>query len=385
MPSLAARTACVIGCAAMVVGVAGGCGDDNPPPLGSVTSHVEAGPPVFNTDAGGPPDCTKADPEAGVCGCTELDLLGDAPNMYFVLDRSGSMANGNEWTTVRTVVSQTMEKIGPRASFGVAVFPKPGQQCAAGGQVMSVRRGDSPAGTFGPTTKVMLQVTSAAPSGGTPTAATLRALTPTLEGLAGQTFVILATDGGPNCNDSATCGASECQLNIEGMQGCPPGGPLDCCDPSSYGPEFCLDAQPTIDAVSALAAASIPTYVIGVPGSETYAALLDQLATAGGTARAGSPRYYRVDTTDAADFAAALAKVAAKITATCTLSLDQPPPDPDQVNVYLDGVAVPQDPTDGWSLDGATVTLLGATCQKVMAGDVLSLRVVAGCPTLKPN
>jgi hypothetical protein len=28
------------------------------------------------------------------------------------------------------------------------------------------------------------------------------------------------------------------------------------------------------------------------------------------------------------------------------------------------------------------VTILGNTCQKIMAGDVLDVRVVAGCPTV---
>jgi hypothetical protein len=38
--------------------------------------------------------------------------------------------------------------------------------------------------------------------------------------------------------------------------------------------------------------------------------------------------------------------------------------------------------TDGWTLDGTTVTILGASCQKILDGDVLDVRVVAGCPTL---
>jgi hypothetical protein len=37
---------------------------------------------------------------------------------------------------------------------------------------------------------------------------------------------------------------------------------------------------------------------------------------------------------------------------------------------------------DGWTLDGATVTLLGASCQQVLSGAVLDVRVVAGCPTV---
>jgi hypothetical protein len=228
-------------------------------------------------------------------------------------------------------------------------------------------------------------VTSVLPGGGTPTAATLLGTIPTLTALPGRTFVILATDGGPNCDASATCDSSLCIDNIESVAGCPPGGTPNCCDPSIYGPLDCLDEQPTIDAVTAIATAGVSTYVIGVPGSGPYAGLLDQLATAGNTARSSEPLYYPVDSYDEASFESALSQIAAKITATCTLSLAAPPPDPTHVNVYFDNTAVPADPVNGWVLNGATVTLLGNACNEVMSGDVLNVRVVAGCPTLQPN
>ncbi|MEO6420866.1 MAG: VWA domain-containing protein, partial [Polyangiaceae bacterium] len=253
--------------------------------------------------------------------------------------------------------------------------------CDPGIEVFAPQRGDSPAGTGGPTAVGLITSTNVPASGGTPTAATIRGLTGRLSTLPGKTFAILATDGGPNCNMAATCDATSCIPNIEGAVGCSPGG-ASCCDPASYGPLQCLDGQDSIDAVTALSAAGVPTYVVGVPGSVPYAALLDALAVAGGTARAGSPRYYRVDSTDAAAFASALAQVAAKITATCILKLGMAPPDPTHVNVYLDDVVVPSDPANGWTLDGSTVTLTGTTCDRVLSGDVLDLRVIAGCPTV---
>jgi hypothetical protein len=341
-------------------------------------------PPQFQTEAGPPPSC-NAGPDLGVCACTELNLLTDAPNFYLVLDRSGSMAIDNKWTTVRLTVAQMMESLGPRANFGVAVFPFDASACEPGGQVMSVRSGDSPAGSLGPTTKTMLTLTATTPAGGTPTAATLAGLLPVLTALKGRTFVIFATDGGPNCNPGASCTSATCIPNIEGDQGCPTGGLPNCCDPNVYGPEQCLDSQPTIDAVATIAKAGIPTYVIGVPGSGPYSALLDSLAQAGGTARAAQPYYYRVDTNDQSVLGAALSQIAAKITATCTLTLDQPPPDPTHVNVYLDNKPIPADPQNGWVLSGSTITLQGTTCDLVMTGSVLNVRVVAGCPTLQPN
>ena len=151
------------------------------------------------------------------------------------------------------------------------------------------------------------------------------------------------------------------------------------------GNEGCLDAADTVAAVTAIAKLGIPVYVIGVPGSGPYGALLDELATAGGTARQGTPLYYRVDKTDTAAFTATISKVAAQITATCTFPLTNGPADPGLVNVYLDGVVLPQDPVDGWTISGATVTLVGAACQQVLSGTVLSVRVIEGCPTVIPN
>lgn len=359
-------------------------GSTFPPPISDVTPEASVEATTF--EEAGVPKC-NAGPDLGVCACTELSLLSDAPNLYFVLDRSGSMAADNKWTTVRTVVARVMTNLGPRANFGLAMFPQPSSTaaCLAGEQVMSVRPGDAPAGTQGPTTKSLLAITSGAPSGGTPTAETLRDLLPTLEGLSGRTFVILATDGGPNCNASASCNSDRCIDNIESSPGCPPNGAPNCCDPNVYGPLDCLDAQPTIDAVAAVAQANIPVYVVGVPGSGPYAALLDALATAGGTARAGEPLYYAVDSSDEAALGAALSQIAAKITGTCMFTLAEAPPDPTHVNVYFDDEAVPQDPVNGWTLDGATVTLVGAACQDVMSGAVLDVRIVAGCPTVKPN
>jgi len=366
------------------------CGDQAPPFISDPTpKDAQVIGDVGFGDAG-TPTC-NAGPDLGVCACTEIGLLTDAPNLYFVLDRSGSMGDNGKWSTVRIVVAQAMKSLGPRANFGVAIFPNPNQSnaCAPGLQVMSVRPGDAPAGTQGPTTSTMLAVTGAPPEGGTPTAASLQGLLPTLSALPGRTFVILATDGGPNCNAAATCTAAKCIDNIENLQQCPTNGPPNCCDPATfsdpYAPLDCLDEQPTIDAVTAISKAGIPTYVIGVPGSAPYAALLDNLATAGGTARATEPLYYAVGSTDQAALTTALAQIAAKITATCTFTLTTPPPDPTHVNVYFDNKPVAADPVNGWTLDGSTVTLVGTACQEVMSGAILNVRVVAGCPTVQPN
>lgn len=362
----------------------GACSSDRPP----VSDQYFQAPDAtvgFNAD-GGEQQCQQSLVDGGPCGCLEISLLTDQPNLYFVLDRSGSMLDSNKWGTVRQVVADVVQKIGPRAKFGVAVFSDPtGNGCTPGKEVMPVRVGDSPAGTPGTTTSLVIATTNVAANGGTPTAASITALTPNILGLPGRTFVILATDGGPNCNSSAMCDANSCIANIEDAGGCPAGGPPNCCAGSSDAALNCLDAQPTLDAITTLKQANVPVYVIGIPGSAPYATLLDEMASAGGTARASEPKYYSVDTTDSAALEDALSQVAAKITASCSFPLSPPPQDPSLLNVYFDDVVVPKDPENGWSYDGSTLTLLGSACDEVTSGKVLNLRVIAGCPTVVPR
>lgn len=313
----------------------------------------------------------------------EMPLAADPPNIYFVLDHSGSMAAGNLWTSTSVVILNIVRAIGNRAKFGAAIFPSPssGNTCAAGVEIMSTRIGDAP-GTYGPTWTYLHDRTIAIPpSGGTPLASTLASLEKTVTGLPGKTFVVLATDGGPNCGVTA-CSTSECIPNIESVAGCTPNGP-NCC---TSVPENCLDATATRVAVSSIAGSGVPIYVVGVPGSGPYAALLDDLAVRGGTAQTGaSQKYYRVDTASEQALGKALRAVAAKIVATCDIDLTKEPTDPNKVNVYLDQVLLPKQDENGWKREGKRVTLTGTACERVKSGEVLDVRVIAGCPTVNPN
>ena len=284
-----------------------------------------------------------------------------------------------------TVLGSLVVQLGPRANVGATVFPDPHYNgCAPGIQVAPLRRGDAPAGKEGPTaSSLIMALGGLTANGGTPTAATLEGIAPMLASLPGKTYVILATDGGPNCNATANCSVDECELNIESTSSsCTPGGPVDCCTDSRYGsPLSCLDSDPTIEAVTEIAQSGVPVYVVGVPGSAPYAALLDQLAFAGGTQRATTPSYYAVDSTDQAALTAAIFGIAASITGSCTLTLDATPPEPMSVNVFLGEQVLPQAGPDGWTLEGKTVTILGQSCREIQTGAVLDVRVVAGCPT----
>ena len=370
--------------------LAPGCGSpDLPPEYGDYipnrASGADAGPaPGFDLGGSAPVPMCSLGPEGGVCACADEPLAIDPPNIYFVLDRSGSMNELNKWTNIQIVLENLIIGLGPRAIVGAAVFPNPADDgCDPGIEIFPPTLGDRPAGSPGPAEAALITVLSQIPAnGGTPTAATLSSLLPRLASLPGKTYVILATDGGPNCNGNASCDVGLCTFNIENDTGCPPGGPPNCCDDPNGGAFACLDEGRTIQAVQAIAAAGIPVYVVGVPGSAPYASLLDQLATAGGTGRGSEPEYYAIDTADQTALQTALSSIAAKITGTCTLSLDNTPPDPGLVNVFFDEHVLPQEGPDGWTLDGTIVTISGASCQKILDGDVLDVRIVAGCPTV---
>jgi hypothetical protein len=383
---------------AVIVGAVGalaaapGCGAGYPPVVGS-EGPADSGSDTIQltpTESGPPPSC-KAATKGGICGCTDLPLLTPAPNLFFLLDRSGSMNESNKWYTIRVAIAEMMSDIGPRASFGAAVFPAPGADpasCAPGVIVSEIRRGDSPAGSYGPTTENLITETDLPASGGTPTAATVLGLTDHLAALHEKTFAILATDGGPNCDADVACSSDDCILNIEsGAEGCVPNGTLDCCSPSAYGPLNCLDGSATINAIAALAARGVATFIMGIPGSGPYANLLDKMAQAGGTARAEKPYYYPVETIGQAAFYDALSKIGAKATGTCVLPLGTPPTNATEVNVYLSGKVVPRSGPNGWTYSGdggsPAVTLLGKSCSEVLEGDVLDVRVIEGCPTVE--
>lgn len=375
------RAAVVLGAGLVVLAAA--CSSGHPSVYTGIPSSTSSSggekPPGFQD---GRPKFTCADlkpPDGGKCDCIEQDLVGEPPNMYFVLDRSGSMLTDDKWTKIKVVVANVVRALGRRINVGVTVYPAVSSGCATGAEVLSLRRGDAPQANDedGPTTLALIQAMNVGAGGGTPTSATLVEVAKKLKSAKGKTFVVLATDGAPNCT-STPCTAAKCSLNVESMFGCTPLG-ANCCVGDNV--QACVDDDGTNAAVKALKDQDVSTFVIGVPGVSPYADLLDRLAQTGGTARPQKPFYYPVDTASEADFTAAMKKVAAQILATCTFVLSAVS-NPDEINVYLDDVLTPKSDADGWKVEGNTVTLTGATCRRALAGDVLDVRVVSGCPTV---
>ncbi len=338
--------------------------------------------------------------DAALCGDQQIPAVTDPPNLYFIVDRSGSMADGlpgssySKYENARIAISKMLRAIGHRVRYGAGVFPAftDPDGCTPGLQIFATVAGDPPsyaaAGTDGPNlTSLLHQLGQITPSGGTPTAATLRELQPTVLGLTGKkTYVVLMTDGAPNCNADLQCAADACIPNIEheAISGKDCDASFNCCDPKlvgEIGVGYCVDSDDTEQAVAAYEAAGVDTYVVGMPGSEEYAALLGRLAVAGNTARAGDTPYYAVaDTTQLTD---ALRSIGAQVAITCDLPLEKAPDDPNLVNVYFDSQLVPKDDKNGWHYTGdASIQFKGDACTQLSSGDVLNVQVLAGCPTV---
>lgn len=387
--------------AGLFVAAASACGDPEPQYLtNSVFSNPNEGsdggndaalviPPLEDPNA----KCGGLAPDGTACSCTEVPLSGKPPLLYFVLDASGSMNDDGKWTDVRTTVLDAMQKIGNRARYGMWVYPTPraASTCAEGTEFLPASDYDKPPGVRGTVwNSVYSKLNATGASGGTPTAAALRAIASRLpaggsgdagDGGAAPTFVILATDGAPNCNLDSNCGVDRCVPNLtKAAAECTPTN--NCCKAPTYSPGNCID-EDAVPAVSALRRAGVPTFVLGIPGSEVFGDVLDDMAVAGDTVQPGSvTKYYKVGATGPNAIATALRKIAARVVGNCTITLEKTPADPEQVNVFFDGVVVPRDGDNGWRLNDNILTLIGVSCQQVQQGDVLEVRVVAGCPTV---
>jgi hypothetical protein len=380
-----ARVSCCVLALALAVGA---CANVNANQFGPPQSNGGAGGQgaggqgmgggVSLIDAGnqGPPPADAS----GLCGNEINPVTTVPPTVYFVFDISGSMTasvpGGTRFSVVQAAAAGLVNNLRYVIRAGAAAFPLQSStdECHAGAEIYPVHY-DDPVGFD--SASVSLH-----PNGGTPTAATLSALLPKLTALPGKVIVVLATDGGPNCNPNATCSTAECTENIEG---CAPGDTCcaanqNCCLPTGpAGPLNCIDQAASVSAVQALAQAGIKVYVIGIPGSQSYASVLSAMALAGGAPMGSSPFYY--DVQDLSTLEPILQTIAGAAVS-CDITIADPPAMQGDTNVYFGQELVLYDPTNGWSWTATNViTLNGTACLELRSGMVTQVQVVSGCPT----
>ncbi|PZR10547.1 MAG: hypothetical protein DI536_20105 [Archangium gephyra] len=212
--------------------------------------------------------------------CTELPVL------FLVQDKSGSMnfapdgtaasaSNPSKWSIARQVVPTLASNFNNRFRFAAAMYPTD-----------TATFNCSTASIYAPistqTSGITNAYNSAVPGGGTPTAASLQAVRAHInaQNLATPAYVLLITDGLPNCNTSLD--ANSCTPTSTAACGTVPPAQSSC----GLGAKDCLDTQASVQAAAALYAAGIKVFVVGfdstlVAGNNK--AVLDAIASAGGT------------------------------------------------------------------------------------------------------
>ncbi|MSP25022.1 MAG: VWA domain-containing protein [Myxococcales bacterium] len=360
-----------------------------PPAIAATSSGAgSGGDPGFTSGAGGACQSESA------CGAEVHTIAFDAPNLYFVLDASGSMLevpkgeDETRFVLVRKKAILLVQELGPLANIGAALFPYGNvakDPCSTGQEVMPVTPGDpfTGDGSEGPTTTAFRAATKVTPLGGTPVSTTLTALLPKLSVLSGRTILVLLTDGGPNCNPKAVCASDECMPVIYGQ--CEPAD--GCCDPDSKqgGPALCVDSTATVAAIEAIHLLGIDVHVVGLPADmlTLFGGVLDAMAVAGGVPQLGDTKY--ISPNDLDELGPALAKLAADAL-NCTITLAKPPAEQGLTNVYFGCDVVTHDTMNGWSWTSPdTITLNGEACIALKSGTVHEVKIITGCPTEKPK
>jgi hypothetical protein len=168
---------------------------------------------------------------------------------------------------------------------------------------------------------------------------------------------------------------------------------LNCCeatDAGDYG-ALCLDSAATLSEVTHLNSAGIKTFVVGLPGSEAYANLLNSVAVAGGVPNPSGPQYYPVDASGYFNgVRSVLQTITSQVSQGCEIGLASDPGDLNQLNVAIDCTLIPAAAPDGgqqnWFIDTsrspARVLLNSATCEALAEATGTGLSLVTGCPTV---
>ncbi len=311
-------------------------------------------------------------------GCVEsFDLpKGPPPNVVIVLDRSGSMdqvpmtGTGNLWAqttgAIRSIVMLTQSQI----RWGIGFFPGT-TDCEAEPIAVPVAADNY--------TPIDAAIARKGPGGATPTTDGINRAIAYLDTVAdpGKKYIMLATDGAPNCAAMCTCPDTWTLMGTECVKMlCPMCGisRIDCIRGD--------DQDAAIAAVTAAANKGYHTYVVGLATSPTWEAVLDKLAEAGKEPRPGMPKYYKAS--DRADLEAAMRAIASKVIS-CEFALSTPPSDPDRTRLFLGGMSVPRDPTrkEGWEFGPGdkSVIFYGSWCQMVQDGTSTDVTAYFGCGT----
>ncbi|MBK8258695.1 MAG: VWA domain-containing protein [Polyangiaceae bacterium] len=303
---------------------------------------------------------TKTCVPGGGCGGKEAKAEAVAPNLLIVLDRSCSMTQaaggGTKWEVAVAAIQNMTAVFNGKIRFGLSMFPDlVDPQCQQADIIVPV----APA-----TEMTISDMLGAALQQNDPyfpngpcvtnidTAMEQATTEPAFLDPDRDSYVLLITDGKQSSGCSAAGGDNGTTMiiqNLHDMMG-------------------------------------VPTFVLGF-GNGIDPAQMNTFADAGGVPAGDPTKYY--DASDQMSLDAALTTIANK-TLGCTFSLDEMPPNPDEIFVFFDNTTkVAKDPTHamGWDYDPATnqITFYGPTCDSLKAGEITDVDIVFGCDEPTPT
>lgn len=372
-----------------------------------VTASCGSKTGLFGVDPG-----TSINPEAGISETSRLDAPPDGPipctpgkfdfelaaaQLMFVIDRSGSMAfslDGQQpgqfgglppgvpsrWEVLRDALFQTILPFDASLAMGAKFYPEVPSDGAPTEEQCATDVGVGIAPARNNTASIIDVFDTTEPKGGTPTSEAIRLAAQYLTGTRGVArTLVVATDGAPNCNGDLDKTRCTCTAFRNGQPQCNVSTALN-------GEYNCLDDTRTINAIRTIFdGQKIPVYVIGIGSTERpeFLQVLDNMAVAGGRARATTPRHYNVTT--AAEMKTALGTIQESV-AKCTYLTPSAPSDPSAISVEVDGKSIPRDTshTNGWDwLDQAygTLQFFGPACDAASLGVKPTITGVVSCET----
>jgi hypothetical protein len=319
-------------------------------------------------------------PEGAVpCTPGRFPLERYSVDMMLIVDRSGSMAYNidgtsqvppRKWDDLYGALGATLPGIQTSVNIGAYAFPERFAGTSVGGCALSsaidLYPGPNQAGD------VLALFTNTDPNGGTPTAGAIQLVGDMLVPRISRTHtevMVLATDGGPNCNASLDVSTCACSSPT----------------PPCKDPEQCLDDKRAVKVIASYAARGVPTYVIGLDSATqpSERSALSEMAVAGGRPNTapGQPAYYSVEQVDQVN--AAFAAITRSI-ARCALATPSRPSDPSAIEIQIDGATVPRDAShrNGWDWNDPSfgqVALFGAACDKLASPSASAVAVVNSC------
>ena len=316
--------------------------------------------PGYGTGSSGSGNSSGGSTTIGTgCAQQQVPIHALPPDILIIQDRSESMTdNSNDqtcrggcgtnskWSQVTTAIETVVNATSGSVNWGLFYFSNGVTECGVN---------TTPAVAVGSTSaaQIVASLAANAPSGATPTTATIQNSVAYMKTLtdANPKYLLLATDGEPNC------------LN---------------------GNANNTDDTGAINAIANAKTAGFPTFVVGIGNVSTSTTTLNSMAVAGGYPQSGaSTQYYAV--VDTASLEAALTQIVGMV-ASCTISLANTPSGQWTIEIWATTngttVQIPSSTTNGWTYTDSTktsITLVGPTCDNLKNGTYSNLQFVYTC------